>query len=211
MNIASMKKTLRVTARGGLLGVVLLLSACPWDREHGIVILPTQETHLRLLEKGPQVKDVLSQYSREIFLIRSYNRGAPGATIGSMNDLLLERPLAQFDKLAAANKFNGYAVQIGVGLSKVETDIRFIGREPRGKRGHDNNEDESGESPQPSPSASTAGASGRSSSHGHSVQQFGKTASHGHLIQLVDESAELIKEIEPIIDGSGDSNDKPKK
>ena len=206
----SMKKSLRIVAGASLLGVVFLLSACPWCRKHGIVILPTQKSYFHLEQKWAPVKGALAKYSDEIYLIRTYNNGTPmpNDTFGKMDELLLERPIKQFDHLAADNRFTGHAVQIGVGLCKVETDVRFVGKEPR-EKGHGANDDSSGESSQPSPSPTPDGSSGKSSSHAHAVGVYGRTSSHAHLIQLVDESADLIKEIDPIIAGSGDRDDKP--
>ncbi len=150
----SMKNNLlRIAAAGGLWSVAFLLSACP---KTGIVILPVDGAEQRRFEdKWPDIEPILRNHPNDLYYIQDYSKGYPtGKPLGSLPPILLEQSKTDFQRLVNP-RFSGHAFQIGVGLSKANTAVSFIG----------------------------------SLNH----------ASHLHLNKNIKESAELVKEVDKVL------------
>ena len=118
-------KLLRIGAAFGLGSVAFLLSACP---KNGIVILPVNGAEQKNFEdKWAVIDPILKKHPDELYYIQDYLNGKPsGDPLGKLPPILLEQSKNDFQSLVNP-LFSGHAFQIGVGLSKAQTSVSFIG------------------------------------------------------------------------------------
>lgn len=172
-------KLLRLAAVLGLASATLGVSNC--KGRHGIVILPSPHTHQKLEKNWTAIQKKLKTYDKGVFRIQYYNEGRPvGEPDGKMPEFLLERSVDEFNRIAKVKKYTGHAVQIGIGLSEVEVDYRYVGGYHEGDLS-------------------------AAAYNSHHIQAFSRGSSHAHLVHLFDQSAEAVKAIAPVVDESDGS------
>ncbi len=116
----------------------------------------------------------------ELYRLRKYDPDNPPEDVGgTLCDAMLIRTIKDVDEYAAAQKFKGYAVQIGLGaIADFET--RMTEAEKPGERGGKKD-------PTPTP-------------------EPGKMMPHAHFQENIIESKKMVDEVDAILDGTSDGS-----
>ena len=171
-----------------------VLSAC--EKKHGIVILPVNgEDQKHFEDKWAEIEPILKKHPDDIYYIRDFKKGQLiGAPLGSLPPILLVLSETDFQSLVGSD-FTGHALQIGVGLSKAKTDVRYAGKEEQ------TTDEKSIPTPLPTPMPDTGESSPTvtppilNSSHLHHLTK----SYHLHLNKNIQESADLVEEVDKVL------------
>jgi hypothetical protein len=116
-----------------ILSIAALVISSEWQtachkQTHGIVFLPQNSHSPRLSDANiRQVKDKLKDFDESLYFLEEFKGGkAVGKPLGAMPEILLVHP-RQDVEAAADPDFDGYAIQIGCGLSGATNDFRSSG------------------------------------------------------------------------------------
>jgi hypothetical protein len=113
----------------GILSILAVLALAKLVRPglhkkpHGYVIDPIN--NVVSPQKWKEVTKKLAKWDKRLYLIQTYKKddGVPNKKpLGTMNEMFLDKPLAEWNADAKKNHFVGSAVQIGMNIFSAETE-----------------------------------------------------------------------------------------